>query len=424
MNKYSKFFRLSYTFFIVSLLLFFVSLISLTSCVEAQSSCDTTSYKWKASPHDSMYINSVAISGDGGKVVGGTFFHSYSATRRDEKKEVPDFVNTQTATFGTYCYDSTGTVLWKDEFYGWEGVYWVDISEDGNYAASGGWYSNNPYTGFVFAYDANNGNKILDFKTSARVNEVSLSSDGTYLISASGNVNLFQLINGKYQVADTFKFSSKTDAAVSAAISANGETIVFSDYDGFIYVCKNESGKFSLLKKWALPNTGFCRCVRVTPDGKSFAAGGTPGYFYLFDLESLLKSGEPAATFSTGESGMIYGVAITDDGSGVIGITNYKPYSSEGGYVYYFSKSDTLKWKFYTNRNPNSASINSAKGIVAVADGHPDGSPGDYYLIDINTGKCKWSYQTNNMSWPIQISQNGNAIAAGSDDSNIYYFVP
>jgi hypothetical protein len=37
-------------------------------------------------------------------------------------------------------------------------------------------------------------------------------------------------------------------------------------------------------------------------------------------------------------------------------------------------------------------------------------------------GNALGSFQTNNMSWPMQISANGSAIAAGSDDSNVYYF--
>jgi hypothetical protein len=84
-------------------------------------------------------------------------------------------------------------------------------------------------------------------------------------------------------------------------------------------------------------------------------------------------------------------------------------------------------------RNPNSAAFNTAHRLLAVADGHPDGTPGHFYLYE-NVGRSllpppsraslRWQFTTNNMSWPIAISAAGNAIVAGSDDTNIYYFTP
>jgi len=57
----------------------------------------------------------------------------------------------------------------------------------------------------------------------------------------------------------------------------------------------------------------------------------------------------------------------------------------------------------------------------SFADGCPDGKPGAFYLFD-QAGGLIWKYKTSNMSWPAQISRNTNAIAAGSDDSYVYYF--
>jgi hypothetical protein len=36
----------------------------------------------------------------------------------------------------------------------------------------------------------------------------------------------------------------------------------------------------------------------------------------------------------------------------------------------------------------------------------------------------RWIFQTGNMSWPIVISAQGNAVVGGSDDTYIYYFTP
>ncbi len=82
----------------------------------------------------------------------------------------------------------------------------------------------------------------------------------------------------------------------------------------------------------------------------------------------------------------------------------------------------TKLWANATLHNPNSTSLDSAGQFVTVADGYPDGKPGTFYLYD-TAGNLKWSYKTSNMSWPMLISSNATGIAAGSDDSNVYYFV-
>ena len=59
---------------------------------------------------------------------------------------------------------------------------------------------------------------------------------------------------------------------------------------------------------------------------------------------------------------------------------------------------------------------------MTVADGYQT-SAGAFYLYDI-AGNLQWSYATSKMSWPMKISSNAAGIAAGSDDSNVYYFLP
>jgi hypothetical protein len=79
-------------------------------------------------------------------------------------------------------------------------------------------------------------------------------------------------------------------------------------------------------------------------------------------------------------------------------------------------------WAQPTKRNPNSTSIDSAGGYVTAADGYPDQTPGDFYLFAAS-GSLVGSYPTSNMSWPMQISADASAMAAGSDDSSVYYFL-
>jgi len=398
---------------------------------------------WKISPGNGKYfINSVAVSADGSKVVGGTFYHVYSGTASRTKSpgrgETPPATPSDTGTFGTYCYGKSGALLWKNEFVGWQGVYWVAISADGKRAASGGLFAQTPQAGFVRAFDATTGVLLLDYPTQQRVNQVALSRDGTWLVSAAESVVLFRFnpATNKYVKADEFIPPVSAPAAgyangvVSVGISADGATIVFADYAGHLGVLANTAGKLSVRRQWKLP-TSFCHMLSLTPDGTAFAAGGAAGSFYLCKTAKFVADGKPTYTYNTGVSEAVYGVAVSANGNVFVGVVN----SGDSGFVYVVSIVDfvpQLQARFSTVRNPNSASLDLAHGVLAVADGHPDGTPGNFYLFDgitdsglpITAPALRWQYQTGNMSWPITISADGSAVVGGSDDSNIYYFRP
>jgi len=404
-------------------------------CAVAVAACATpakeTSAKtpvWQVSPGlPTYYINSVATSGDGNKVIGGTFFHSYGTTSRFEGMRDRSTASSSDGTFGTYCYDQTGKQLWKDEFTGFEGVYWVDLSTDGAYAASGGWFSGSPnYAGFVRAYDASNGTRLLNYATTSRVNEVDLTADGSWLVSAAETLVLFKRVNGVFTKTGEFTPAGTDNMIVTAAISADGDTIVCADYSGNIILFKNKGGLPVVFQQWKMPS-GSSHCVRITPDGAAFAAGGSQGNFYLFDTAAFIATGRPAITSQISSQAAVYGVAIADDGSAFVGISNLTSGSTDGGLVYFVKRTSTTgapAWTYQTKRNPNCASLNLSKGLLAVADGHPDGTPGDFYLFNTADGSLRWQYTTTNMSWPIMISAQGNAVVSGSDDSAIYYFTP
>jgi WD40 repeat protein len=385
---------------------------------------------WTAFPSspNPYYINSVASSADGSRVVGGTFFHAYSASESRGPATTASQASGSTGTFGTYCYDASGALLWKDEFTGYEGVYWVDLARSGAYAASGGWYSNNPYNGFVRAYAVSGGSKLLDYRTAKRVNQVVLSADGSWLVSAAETVVLFQLVNGAYQKSAEFTPTTPNDTIESIAMSADGQTIVCSDYAGSLYLLANQQGGgLAVKQQWAMPAGGYSHSVRITSDGTAFAAGGASGFVYYFNVASFVASGQPTITYQMASKGSVYGVAVADDGSAFVGISNLTAGSDVGGLVCYLQiagSQATLKWQYTTARNPNCASLNLAGGMLAVADGHPDNSPGDFYLLNTADGTLRWQYTTGNMSWPITIAANGTAVVAGSDDSHIYYFTP
>ena len=396
---------------------------------------------WKISPSNGKYfVNSVAVSADGGRVVGGTFYYKYSTTQSRHKSgrnPVAADVTSETGTFGTYCYDQSGHLLWKNEFAGWQGIYWVAISADASRAASGGWFSESPKAGFVRGFDARSGKLLLDYRTKTRVNQVVLSRDGTWLVSAAETLVLFRFDagTGGYVKSDEFTPAAAphggtgAGGVVSVGISADGGTVIFADYAGHLGVFANTAGKLKLRQQWTLPSS-FSHMVALTADGNAFAAGGASGSFYLCNTAKFVADGKPTYTYNTGLAEAVYGVAVAQDGSVFVGVVN----SGEAGSVYVVAIVDfvpQLQCKFPTARNPNSAALNLAPGLLAVADGHPDGTPGHFYLFDGITGgvpitapTLRWQYQTANMSWPITISSDGKAVVAGSDDSYIYYFTP
>lgn len=406
------------------------------------SQTDPKAPVWKASPaNGSYFINSVAVSADGQRVVGGTFYHVYSGTQT-RRADVAGFLSAASpgaspddGTFGTYCYDAQGNPLWKNEFTGWQGVYWVAISADGSRAAAGGNMTQSPQAGFVRAFDGATGALQLDFPTAQRVNQVALSADGTWLVSAAESLILFRFdpIAGAYAKADVFTPAAApgngSNAVVSLGISADGGTIVFSDYAGHIGVLANTDGRLSLSGQYQMA-TSFCHMVALTTDGKFFAAGGAAGTFYLCDTGRFVADGKPTYAYDTGVAYPVYGVAVADGGGVFAGVVNS---GADAGFVYVVSIVDfatQLQAKFATARNPNSASLNLVSGLLAVADGHPDNTPGNFYVFEgisaeglpIVVPQLAWQYQTSNMSWPIKLSADGQTVVAGSDDSYVYYF--
>lgn len=369
------------------------------------------------------FINSVAITGDGTKVVGGTFYHNYGTTQSALEGNAPTTAATndgQTGTWGTYCYDKTGKLLWKNEFAGWQGVYWVDISTNGAYAAAGGWFSSTPsYAGFVRVFNASTGQQLAHFPTAKRVNQVAFSANNAWLISAAESLTLYKITNGTCVISDQVKLASSSDYVVTAEISATGTIVVCATYGGQLLAFSNTGGKLKAIGAYTYPTGTSCHMVQVAASGKTFVAGGPSGLVYYFTLADI-AAGKPTVSYQTESTGSVYGVAISDDGTRFVGLVN----KSTAGIAYFVGSDGKLLWKSALQHNPNCASLNLAKGMLAIADGHPDGCPGTFYLFDTATGNLRWTFTAGNMSWPIGISANGTGIVAGSDDSNIYFFKP
>ena len=383
--------------------------------------------RWQQQTDPPYYVNSTAISADGGCVVAGTFYHVY-APQMDAFPPAPQYPN----KYGTYCFNGSGTQLWVDQFQGYEGVYAVAISADGSTAASGGWYSSSPFQGFIRAYDVANGPTYLfDFRLGERVNSLALSSDGSTLVAGADQVYLFQQDNGTFPsepaelaLVDPPAGSTTPNSVQAVAVTSDGTWILIGDYYGNVYYVENNSGSFGQPYVWNTSSLTRLHTIAMTPDGSWFAAAGSDSTVYLFSQNSMTM-GPPAdvGTYVLDTGGRIGWLAITDDGTFLAAVGNT---GKTGAVVGISNDSGTLtkEWETATSHNPNSTSVDSVGKYVTYADGYPDGTPGSFTLLDGATGDQLWSFPTTNMNWPMFISADGGGIIAGSDDGYVYYFTP
>jgi WD40 repeat protein len=368
---------------------------------------------WKKNPipkGKKLYVNSIGISGDGQSVIAGNYFHDYSKTANHTPGTDPFF------TVGTFLYSAKGALQWKDTFQSTEGVYWAALSRDGSCAASGGLVSFGK--GFIFAYNAANGNKTLAYNTNSRVNRVALSGDGTYLVGGSHSIYLFKR-NGANWSAPQIIPCNTGDSVVSVDISDDGQWIAAGTYDGYVMLIKNSNGLPSAPVTWQQPG-GSIYWVAMASGGSALVAGARNATTYCFNTADFSGTFAPAWNVKLTGCTRCGCVAISADGSLVSAVGNT---AKTGKIFLYSNQGNSAKqlWSGNTSHNPNSTSLDAAGKWVTVADGQPDGTPGAFYLYDA-TGNLQWTHKTSNMSWPMQISANATGIAAGSDDSYVYYF--
>ena len=93
-----------------------------------------------------FWVNSVAISNDGRRVVAATYLHDYN---QKTGKGLPNLKS----KFGTFCLDgapaedgASKNPLWSNEYDAWDGVFGVAISGDGTIAAASGFRDLTPAT--------------------------------------------------------------------------------------------------------------------------------------------------------------------------------------------------------------------------------------------------------------------------------------
>lgn len=386
---------------------------------------------WTKTPIAGQYVNSVSTSADGTVNAAGTYFETYGGA--GSPQQAPDPPTTQ----GIFVWDGHGNSLWSDTLTANVGFYWVSVSRDGSTVAGGGEATLG--SGFVNAYDAK-GHALLTAAVGSRTNMVAMSDDGTYLVAGADQLYLYTNGGSGFGKPSTLSLQftkSKHDNVISVGISSDGAWIAFSTLSGYVGLVPNNTGTLGTVSHWN--QTGISvHWVSLSADGSAFVAGGTiqgtieVGAVYFFTTASFPTSTSYEWTMSLSPSANCRNVAIRDNGGTITAIgtaslqaeTALTGGTPAKGYLYCISDQGTegtLLWSRPLVNAPNATSMDSAGDYVAAADGYPDGTPGQFYLFD-SKGNSVWTFVTGNMSWPIQISANANAVLAGSDDSNVYFF--
>jgi hypothetical protein len=371
-------------------------------------------------PKQAESINSVAISGDGSRVVAGTYFFTNGNGSPTSK------------TVGLFAFDGKGKSLWPspDTYSATFGINWVSISRDGSWAASGGQIASN--SGFINAYDVASGTKLLTYNTPARVQMVALNKDGSCLVAGGDSLYVFARAasTSTWSPPQSVKFPTGTVERV--AVSDDGKWIAAAVNGGVVSLVQNDMGAgggLSAPASWAA-SAGWIMWVAMAADGSGFVVAGSNSTVYYFDISAFAAS--PTATISPTWQFSLTGctacrsVAINDNGSLISAVADVPTQPATGKVFLIANQGNTGKQLWSTNpttsHGVNSTSIDAAGQYITVADGNPAANVGDFYLFDATSGNLIWSYNTKQMNWPMQISADASAVAAGSDDGNVYYF--
>ena len=415
-------------------------------------------------------INSVAISDDGQKCVYGS---SYERGK---------------GYFYTYLYDNQGHRLWKKSIAKdqstYQGVFWVDISGDGAFVASGGETVNPkddpsyPTPGFLQMFVASTGEIIHSSTYSARINQVSLSQNGQYLAVCYGHsLEVFQLNDSQDGYTSIYTYTSKTYNINSCVISRDGHTVVAAGIayaddaalasrskmplaetitTGQVFSFSVNDGVVSKLAE--TPTSTGCMRVAIVESGLFWAASLHDGSCVMYGLESF--GGIPTVKqywqFKPDNPNLelAYAVDITQTEFGDIFVAcgaNLHaaiPGTDPGGILYLLQAvrldyednqaedvdypppnySATLKWSTNIKYGVNpGVSMDRNATYVTATDGKPVGqtvveSSGNFYMYEVATGSQLFQQPTFMMNWPMKLSRDGLQAIGASDDGAVYYW--
>jgi WD40 repeat protein len=361
-------------------------------------------------------VNSVAISDDASRIAAGTWYHNYS--------RMPG--PSPFGSYAVYLLDKDGNELWHDRIDNcYQGFYSVAVSGMGNVVAAGGWLDDPPgpeRIGLVRAYDAIDGTRLFpeDPPFPDRVNSVALSADGKVLAAGADQLYIFLAEADGTFAASPLIASPPTNPVNSVAVDPSGTWVVSCDQAGNVCLSTIASGGIQTFA-FSDPSVHF-HSVAIARSSEFFAAGGSH-FVYLFSKTSMTQSPPVPVAPRQQTSGSVRWVAISDSGAFITAVSN----NQATGVLTAFGRemgSLIKAWEKPLNFKPNGTGVDATGKFVAAADGFDADQPGGtFYLFD-SFGTKIGDLGTAKMNWPIAVSADGTGVAAGSDDGNVYFFVP
>jgi len=372
-------------------------------------------YDLRIRPDD--MVNSVAISDDASRIAAATWYHNYS--------RMPG--PSPFGSYAVYLLDKEGNELWHDRIDNcFQGFYSVAISGMGNVVAAGGWLDDPPgpeRIGLVRAYDAADGTRLFpdDPPFPDRVNSVALSADGKVLAAGVDQLYIFLAEADGTFATPALLASPPTNPVNSVAVDPSGQWLVSCDQAGNVCLSTIANGNIQQTFVFNDPGIHF-HSVAIARSSEFFAAGGSH-FVYLFSKTSMTQNSPGPVAPRQQTPGSVRWVAISDNGGFITAVSNNQ---TTGLLTAFRGEIGTLDkvWDQPLNFKPNGTSIDSTGKYVAAADGFDADQPGGtFYLFD-SFGTKIGDLGTAKMNWPIAVSADGTGVAAGSDDGNVYFFIP
>jgi len=294
--------------------------------------------------------------------------------------------------------NETGKKLWKFNLTDTPLVspmlYWVCISNDGNYIAFGGYHFNEStttYEGFIFFFDRT-GHVWNKTDFTSEVVTGAISGDGSRLAIGYGNRV------EAYDSAGIFQWGYDADDKVSSvSISSLGDYVAFAYRGG---ICLLYEGAL-VWKRITVGSYDGAR-VRISSDAK-----------YVIGVNDLMQN----VTYFNQTGSMLwnqtieyydyYDAAITPNGEYAVAVGNST--------IYYFNRTGLI-WSYDTGSRLWSVDI-SSDGYFIVASSWDDGK-----VFHLNMVKTLVWELTSWYAGQVAISANGEYFAYGDNDYNVFLY--